>query len=164
LTSNPIYNTMLRDTISLTILQAGTKVNVIPSESTATLDCRILPDTSKAHFFKEIKKRLGDEIEIEVISEGEAVPPSSLDTDLFKAIQTFAERNDPDCPVVPHLLSGATDGRFLRKQGVIVYDLCPFRLTAKELLRIHGHNERISLENLKFGMRFMTEVIRDVAT
>ena len=53
---------------------------------------------------------------------------------------------------------------FLRKQGIIVYDLCPFRLTAKELLRIHGHNERISLENLKFGMRFMTEVIRDVAT
>jgi acetylornithine deacetylase/succinyl-diaminopimelate desuccinylase-like protein len=107
---------------------------------------------------------LGREIEIEAISEGEAVPPSPLDTDLFKAIQKFAERNDPDCPVVPHLLSGATDGRFLREKGIITYDLCPFRLTVKELLRIHGHNERISLENLKFGMRFMTEVIRDVAT
>ena len=164
LTSNPIYNAMVRDTISLTILQAGTKVNVIPSESTATLDCRILPDTSKEHFLREIKKRLGNEIEVEIISEGEAVPPSSLDTDFFKAIQKFAERNDPDCPVVPHLLSGATDGRFLREKGIVTYDLCPFRLTTKELLKIHGHNERISLENLKFGMRFMTEVIRDVAT
>ena len=164
LTSNPIYNAMVRDTISLTTLQAGTKVNVIPSESTATLDCRILPDTSKENFLKEIKKRLGNEIEIEVISESEPVPPSSLDTDLFRAIQAFAERNDPDCPVVPHLLSGATDGRFLREKGIITYDLCPFRLTDKELLRIHGHNERISLENLKFGMRFMTEIIRDVAT
>ncbi len=53
---------------------------------------------------------------------------------------------------------------FFAKKGIITYDLCPFRLTAKESLRIHGHNERISLENLKFGMRFMTEVIRDVAT
>ena len=164
LTSNPIYNAMVRDTISLTLLQAGTKVNVIPSESTAALDCRILPDTSKEHFLKEIKNRLGKEIEIEVISEGEPVPPSPLNTDLFKAIHTFATKNDPGCPVVPHLLSGATDGRFLRKKGIVTYDLCPFRLTAKELLRIHGHNERISLENLKFGMRFMTEVIRDVAT
>jgi len=164
LTSNPIYNAMVRDTISLTILQAGTKVNVIPSESTATLDCRILPDTSKENFLKEIKKRLGNEIEVEVISESESVPPSSLDTDLFRAIQAFAERNDPDCPVVPHLLSGATDGRFLREKGIVTYDLCPFRLTDKELLRIHGHNERISLANLEFGMRFMTEVIKDVAT
>ncbi len=47
LISNPIYNAMVRDTISLTILQAGSKANVIPSESNATLDCRLIPGSSK---------------------------------------------------------------------------------------------------------------------
>ncbi|MDO9124287.1 MAG: M20/M25/M40 family metallo-hydrolase, partial [Deltaproteobacteria bacterium] len=54
LTSNPIYNAMLRNTISLTMLQGGSKANVIPSESTATLDCRLIPGTNKEEFLKEI--------------------------------------------------------------------------------------------------------------
>jgi acetylornithine deacetylase/succinyl-diaminopimelate desuccinylase-like protein len=75
LTSSLIYNAMLRDTISLTILQAGSKSNVIPSEATATLDCRLLPGSSKENFLKEIKKRLGDEIEVEGKMEGNSYPP-----------------------------------------------------------------------------------------
>ena len=104
LTSNIILNAMVRDTISLTVLQGGNKENVIPSQSTATLDCRLIPGTSKEAFLKEIKKRVGDEVEIEIISESESVPPSPLDTDLFRAIQKYAAQNDPDCPLVPYLL------------------------------------------------------------
>ena len=163
LSSNPIYNAMVRDTISLTILQGGNKVNVIPSESTATLDCRLIPGSSKENFLKEMKSRLGDEIDIEVISESPSLPPSSLDTDLLRGIQKFAARNDPGCPVVPLLLSGATDGRFLREKGIITYDFCPFRLTEKELLKVHGNNERIALENLRFGMGMMFEILKEVA-
>ena len=163
LSSNPIYNAMLRDTISLTILQGGNKVNVIPSESMATLDCRLIPGSSKENFLKEIKSRLGDKIDIEVISESPSFPPSSLDTDLLRAIQKFAAGNDPGCPVVPLLLSGATDGRFLREKGIITYDFCPFQLTEKELLKVHGNNERIALENLKFGIRMMVEILKEVA-
>jgi acetylornithine deacetylase/succinyl-diaminopimelate desuccinylase-like protein len=164
LTSNPIYNAMVRDTLSLTILQGGSKVNVIPSESTAALDCRLIPGSSKENFLKEIKKRLGDEIEVEGKMEGKPVPPSSLNTDFFQAIQNFSSRNDPDCPVVPLLLPGATDSRFLRERGITTYDFCPFRLSEKEILRVHGHDERISLENLKFGMRMLVELIKEVST
>ena len=164
LTSNPIYNAMLRNTISLTILQGGSKANVIPSESMATLDCRLLPGTSKEDFLKEIKRRLGDEAEVEIIAESESLPPSSQDTDLYRAIQKFASENDPGCPVVPLLLPGATDSRFLRKNGIITYDFCPFRLTEEELMRIHGNNERIALENLRFGTRMLVEIIKEVAT
>jgi acetylornithine deacetylase/succinyl-diaminopimelate desuccinylase-like protein len=163
LSSNPIYNAMLRDTISLTILQGGNKVNVIPSESMATLDCRLIPGSSKENFLKEIKNRLEAEIDVEVISESPSLPPSSLDTDLLQAIQKFAAGNDPGCPVVPLLLSGATDGRFLREKGITTYDFCPFRLTEKELLKVHGNNERIALENLRFGMRMMFEILKEVA-
>jgi acetylornithine deacetylase/succinyl-diaminopimelate desuccinylase-like protein len=161
--SNLIYNAMIRDTISLTVLQGGSKVNVIPSESNATLDCRLIPGSSKENFLKEIKKRLGDEIEVEVISESHSLPPSPFDTDLFRAIQGFAAKNDPGCPVVPHLLPGATDSRLLREKGIITYDFCPFRLTEKEMMIIHGNDERIALENLRFGMKMLVEILKEVA-
>jgi len=164
LTSNPIYNAMVRDTISLTMLQGGSKANVIPSESNATLDCRLIPGSSKKNFLKEIKRRLGGEIEVEGNMEGNPVPPSPFNTDLFQAIQKFASKNDPDCPVVPLLLPGATDSRFLRKKGITTYDFCPFRLQEKEILRVHGNDERIALENLRFGMKMLVEVIKEVAT
>lgn len=164
LTSNPIYNAMVRDTISLTILQGGNKANVIPSESNATLDCRLIPGSSKKNFLKEIKKRLGEEIEVEGGMEGNPVPPSPFDTDLFQAIQKFAKENDPGCPVVPLLLPGATDSRFLREKGMTTYDFCPFRMPEKEIFRVHGNDERIALENLGFGMRMLVEVLKEVAT
>ena len=164
LTSNPIYNAMIRDTISLTILQGGSKINVIPSESTAALDCRLIPGSSKENFLKEIKKRLGDEIEIEVKSESSSLLPSPFNTDLYQAIQKFAAENDPGCPVVPHLLSGATDSRLLRENGIIAYDFCPFRIKEKELMIVHGNNERIAIENLRFGMKMILEILKEVAT
>jgi acetylornithine deacetylase/succinyl-diaminopimelate desuccinylase-like protein len=164
LTSNPIFNAIVRDTISLTILQGGTKINVIPSESTASLDCRLIPGSSKEDFLKGVKKRLGDEVEVEVVSESHSLPPSPLDTDLFQAIQRVAAKNDPGCPVVPLLLSGATDSRFLREKGVITYDFCPFRLTETELKTEHGNDERIALENLRFGMKMLVEILKEVAS
>jgi acetylornithine deacetylase/succinyl-diaminopimelate desuccinylase-like protein len=164
LASSPIFNPMIRDTISLTILRGGSKINVIPSESTASLDCRLIPGSSKEDFLKEIKKRLGDEIEVKVVSESRSLPPSSLDTDLFQTIQGFAAKNDPGCPVVPVLLSGATDSRFLREKGVVTYDFCPFRLAESDLKTEHGNDERIALENLRFGMKMLVEVIKEVAT
>ncbi len=164
LTSNPIYNAMLRNTISLTILQGGSKANVIPSESTATLDCRLIPGTNKEEFLKEIKRKLGDEIEVEVIAESDSLPPSSLDTDLYQAIEKSALKNDPGCPVVPFLLPGATDSRFLRENGIITYDFCPFPLTEKELMRVHGNNERIDPENLIFGTKMLLDLIKEIAT
>jgi acetylornithine deacetylase/succinyl-diaminopimelate desuccinylase-like protein len=163
LTSNIMLNAMVRDTISLTVLQGGSKENVIPSQSTATLDCRLIPGSSKEAFFKEIKKRVGDEVEIEIISESESVPPSPLDTDLFRAIQKHAGQNDPDSPLVPYLLAGATDSRFLREKGIVTYDFCPFRFTEQELMRVHGNNERIPVENLRFGTKMLVDILKEVA-
>lgn len=164
LTSNPIYNAMLRNTISLTVLQGGSKANVIPSESTGILDCRLLPGTDKEEFLKEIKKRVGQDIEVEVIAESRSLPPSPVDTELFYSIEEIASENDPGCPVVPLLLPGATDSRFLREKGMITYDFEPFRITEKELMRVHGNNERIELENLKFGMKVFLELVQKIAT
>ena len=164
LTSNPIYNAMVRDTVVLTVLQGGSKANVIPSESTATFDCRLIPGTSKQDLLKEIQGRIGDGVEIKALTESQSLLPSPLDTDLYKAIQGFAVKNDPGCPVVPLLLPGATDSRFLRDKGIIAYDFCPYKLTEKDLLRVHGNNERVALENLRFGTKMLVEILKEIAT
>ena len=163
LTSNPIYNAMVRDTVVLTVLQGGSKANVIPSESSATFDCRLIPGTSKEDFLEEIKRRSGEGVEIKALAESQSILPSPLDTDLYKAIQKSAAQNDPGCPVVPLLLPGATDSRFLRDKGMIAYDFCPYRLTEKDLLRVHGNNERVALDNLRFGMKMMVEILKEIA-
>ena len=79
---------MVRDTISLTILQAEAKP-MSSLQNPQRPSTAVLPDTSKENFLKEIKKRLGDEIEVEVISESESIPPSSLDTDLFRPFRNL---------------------------------------------------------------------------
>lgn len=163
-TSNPIYNAMVRNTLSLTILQSGSKVNVIPAEARASVDCRLLPGTSKDDFLNEVKKRVGDEIEVEVIGESQSIPPSPMDTEFISALENFILKNDPNCPLVPLLLPGATDSRYLREKGISTYDFCTFKLKEGEILRVHGNNERISLENLRFGMFMLFEIIKEIAT
>ena len=161
--SNRFYNASVRDTVTLTTLSAGSKTNVIPSESLATLDCRLVPGFPKDEFLRAVREKAGEQIEVDVISESQSLPPSPTDTELYRAIQQYASKKDPGCPVVPLLFPGGTDSRFLREKGIIAYDFRPFRLTEKELMRVHGHNERISIENLRFGMDLMLEIIKEVA-
>ncbi len=152
LTSNPAYNAMIRNTLSLTVLKAGSKVNVVDTlriDGADRLPVRH-PRHLERRFSERDQRKARGAVEVEVISESDSHPPSPFNTDLYKAIERFAAENDPGCPVVPHLLPArGTDARYLRMKGMTVYDFCPFRLTEKEMLRIHGNNERISLENLK---------------
>ncbi|MCK5553440.1 MAG: M20/M25/M40 family metallo-hydrolase [Deltaproteobacteria bacterium] len=163
-TANPIHNAMVRDTIALTVIRAGTKANIIPSEGEAILDCRLIPGSSKEDFLEEVRGLIRETgAEVEVKSEAKPIPPSPLDTDLFRAITTVARRRDPNCIVAHPLLPGATDSRHFREQGVVCYDFSPFRLSQSDLLRIHGHNERLTTENLSFAIRLLYEILGEVS-
>jgi len=166
LTANPQYNAMVRNTVTPTILKAGQKVNVIPSEARAAFDCRILPGTSIEAFFTRLREVIGDEeIEIAPLPEFESnpLPPSPTDNELYRAIERVAQRKDPGCVVTPFLITGATDSRFFREIGVPCYDFSPFRLRQEDAKLVHGHNERISIENLGFGSEVIFEIINEVA-
>jgi acetylornithine deacetylase/succinyl-diaminopimelate desuccinylase-like protein len=163
---NPQYNAMVRNTVTPTILKAGQKINVIPSEATAAFDCRILPGTSSEAFFAQLREVIGDEeIEIAPMPEFKSspLPPSSSSNELYGAIERVAQRKDPGCLVTPFLMSGATDSRFFREIGVPCYDFSPFRLRQEDMKLVHGHNERISIENLGFASEVIFEIVREVA-
>jgi len=165
-TANPQHNAMVRNTVTPTILKAGQMVNVIPSEAEASFDCRILPGTSSETFFAQLKEVINDkEIEITPLPEFESnpLPPSPIDNELYHAIEQVAGRKDPGSIVIPFLITGATDSRFFRQIGVPCYDFSPFRLRLEDAKLVHGHNERISIENLGFASEVIFEIINEVA-
>jgi acetylornithine deacetylase/succinyl-diaminopimelate desuccinylase-like protein len=164
--ANPQYNAMVRNTLTPTILKAGQKINVIPSEAKAAFDCRILPGTSSKTFFARLREIIGDnEIAIVPLPEFESnpLPPSATNNELYNAIERVAQRKDPGCIVTPFLITGATDSRFFREIGVPCYDFSPFRLRQEDLKLVHGHNERISIENLGFASEVIFEIVHEVA-
>ncbi len=165
-TANTQYNAMVRNTLTPTMLKAGQKVNVIPSKAAAAFDCRVLPGTSSKDFFTQLQKVIGDDdIDIAPLPEFESnpLPPSPTDNELYQAIERVAQRKDPGCMVTPFLITGATDSRFFREIGVPCYDFSPFHLRQEDLKLVHGHNERISLENLGFASEVIFEIVYEVA-
>jgi acetylornithine deacetylase/succinyl-diaminopimelate desuccinylase-like protein len=86
-----------------------------------------------------------------------------IDTDLFRAIEKAARERDPDVPITTPMMTGATDRPTYRKLGIITYGVDPFRTLATERQTgMHGNNERLSIENLGFGIRFIYDILRYV--
>ena len=150
-----------RDTINLTGMHAGHKHNVIPATAEATLDCRLLPDTDPDRFVEHVRGLIDDPaVEIERVLAHDS-GQSSLDTPLAKVVSdVIAARYGDQAGVLPVLSPGFTDSHAYRAAGAEAYGFVPVLLTRDELSTIHGHDERISIDNLALG----TEILFDVVT
>jgi acetylornithine deacetylase/succinyl-diaminopimelate desuccinylase-like protein len=162
LLEDPFRNACLRETISVTGLSGSSKVNVIPGEATATLDVRLLPGDKVDEFLATLKSVAGDpSIRFEVISSGIATE-SSTDSELFRAIGRARDRLEPGVPILTPPLTSTTDSSLLRQAGLVAYGFEPFHL-AEDDDHSHGDNERISPENIRFGLEVTHFVVSDVA-
>jgi acetylornithine deacetylase/succinyl-diaminopimelate desuccinylase-like protein len=156
----PNYHSITHNTAAITVLQAGKKVNVIPTEATARVDCRLIPGTSPDAFLETLRSIvINPEVTIETTFKGLDNPPSPHDTRLFHAIEKAVELHDPGAIVTPHLVPGATDSRYFRAAGINCYDFIPFQLPVEERMLIHGIDERISIENMAFGVEMMIDIL-----
>ncbi len=162
---NPVYNALLRNTVTLTVLRGGDKVNVIPSVAEAHFDARILPSESRERFFEKIRKLAGDGVTVEAVEQKEDDQPGRSDfrTPWFRGLQAITKRHFGDIPVLPFVTTGATDMRYLRELGITAYGFFPVRISADDLRRMHGVNERISIENLLEGCEVTKEIVRFLA-
>ena len=146
----PANFSVLRSTITPTILKAGFRFNVVPSEAEATLDVRILPDENLPALIEKLKSVIHDpNIEIAGPPPGgrPVAPPSRIDTPMFRALENSTRRLFPDGVTVPSMLNGATDGAQLRAKGVQVYGIGGIS-SGGPLSGAHSDNERISEEAL----------------
>lgn len=164
LTSDVEWNANLRNTISLTGLHGSDKTNVIPPEATAELDIRLLPDTDPEAFLATLKRIVNDtSVHWSPLIELKAPLESPLDTDLFRAIERAARERVPGARVTTPMLTGATDRPFYRALGIVTYGIDPFRVEASESARgVHGNDERVSVENVGFGVRYMYDILKYV--
>ncbi|MBN1261310.1 MAG: M20/M25/M40 family metallo-hydrolase [Anaerolineae bacterium] len=161
LATDPLLNALLRDTVSVTVLNAGQKVNVIPERAEAQVDCRLLPETDAAEFHHWLRRRLDDDrVKVEIAESSPASGIAPLDTPFYEAVRAAVERHVPGADVFPIQMPGATDGRYFRQRGYAAYGLSPMILGPGDLKRVHGIDERISLDNLTLGIKIARDVIR----
>lgn len=162
LLADATLNAEVRNTLTITGLQGSDKVNVIPGTAWAQIDARLLPGETPETFIASLRRVLRDpELEIEVL-ESSTPTGSPVETDLMNAIRKVAARHDPGALVVPTMLTSSTDSSTFRALGITAYGFEPFRLDDDELSRSHGDDERVSIENIGFALRFLFEVITEL--
>jgi acetylornithine deacetylase/succinyl-diaminopimelate desuccinylase-like protein len=123
-----------------------------------------LPTESAADIFARLKRVINDPaiaIEPAKAIEHPATEPSSLTSPLYKAMEQVFREAMPNALVVPFLMRGTTDGAFLRAKGMAVYGVPLFRKDGE--LRMHGNDERISIENLRSGTNLLMKIALRVA-
>ena len=162
LLSDQTLNAQVRNTVTITGLQGSDKVNVIPNKAWAQVDVRLLPGETPEGFLATMRKVLADPtLDIEVL-EGSTPTGSNPDTELMQAIRRVAARHDPGIPVIPTMLTSSTDSPTFRRVGITAYGFEPFKLDDGELGRAHGNDERVSVENIGFALRFLYEVLLEM--
>jgi len=164
-TASPSWNSMLRDTIAPTMLQAGIRQNVVPSEARAVLNIRLLPGNMIDPLVAKLQQLVNDpQIRFQVEpAEGEAAPSSSLTSDFYATLTRVSNKEFPGAPVLPFMSTGATDSWPLRMRSVQAYGLLPFPLTDDDLARMHADNERIPLDSFRKGVEFLYGIVTDFA-
>jgi acetylornithine deacetylase/succinyl-diaminopimelate desuccinylase-like protein len=149
--------------ISPTIISASTSVNVIPGLCEVVCDCRLLPGETPADVEPLIRAALGDEgYELEWL-EAIGGTRSELETPLWEAAESFVRAEEPDARLVPVVSPGFTDSHFLREAfGTVAYGFFPMRTMNPELAAqlVHSADERIAVEDLELGTRFLLHVAR----
>lgn len=161
LSSNPLTNAMVRDTLTLTGLetQGGGSNNTIPTRVTARLDCRLLPGTALDSFLKQLREGLDDKrIEVQA-SPRSAGAPSSLPNAVFAALEATMRDAEKDALVSPFLFPASSDGNTFRAAGHAVYGFLPCRLELSEVESIHGKDEKMREASLEQGIRVVTELL-----
>ncbi len=163
---SPMWSSMLRDSISPTMMQAGVRVNVIPSEASANLNVRMLPGHSIDELIGKMEKVVNDpQIRLQLAPDsGENAPPSDITSPLYKTIERIAPQEFPGAIALPFLSTGATDSASLRLHKVQAYGLEPFPLTEGDYARMHGDDERIPVESFRKGVAFLYHVVSDFAS
>jgi acetylornithine deacetylase/succinyl-diaminopimelate desuccinylase-like protein len=155
----PAMAALTRNTCSITMLAGSNKINVIPPEAQAQLDCRLLPDQDRAVFLAELTAVIDDPgIRIEQIM-GFTAAASPLDNPLYRTIADVTRKHFPAATIVPQVSTGFTDSHFFRDLGIASYGYAPFVIPADQEGGVHGNDERISIENVRRGTGMMLEIV-----
>lgn len=177
---DPLLHAIMRNTIAPVLLNAGFRSNVIPGSAQATINARLIPGTPIARIIAELQRVVGDTLVTitagsaaatattnatpgvapattapTTTAPAAATPPrimeSSTSSELYQALEREAIAQYPGVKVTPYLFQAGTDAGAWRSRGIPVFGIYPYAITADELTRMHGNDERVSIESLRQG-------------
>lgn len=154
---------LLRNTVSITIVKAGYKTNVIPGTAEAELDVRLLPGEDPEAFLAELTGVI-DDASVEIVPPRDFRKPnaSSTDTELFHAVERVLAREFPGVPVTTTMLAGATESVLFRPLGISAYGFTPLLTTSEEIATAHGDDERVQEATVRRSVGVFYEVVKEI--
>jgi len=159
---SPWAAALTRNTCSITMLEGSNKINVVPTEASAQIDCRTLPDQEHDAFVDELVAVLNDPtIRIEKIM-GFTAAVSPQDNTVYRTMVDVTRKHFPQASVIPLVQTGFTDSHFFRDLGIPSYGYDPFIIPVAQAGGLHGNNERMSEVNLRRGTAIMLEVVQKI--
>ena len=157
------YNSRLRTTCVATLLEGGHAQNALPQTAQANVNCRLLPSHDPADVRARLQA-LAEPFEVEVSTRGTATPspPSPLTPEVLEPIERITREMWPGVPVLPVMSTGATDGLYLRREGIPVYGVSGI-FGDMDDRRAHGRDERIRIEHFYEGQEFLYRLVKALA-
>ena len=156
---SPSLHALTRNTCSITRLEGSSKINVVPPEVKAEIDCRLLPDQDAEVFVTLLQSIIDDPgVRVEKIM-GFTPAISSTSTDLYQAISAVLKEHYPDADIVPSVSTGFTDSHFFRDLGIVAYGFEPTVVPEELEGTVHGNNERVPVAAIRQGVRDLLEIV-----
>ncbi len=159
------YNAQLRTTCVATLIQGGHAVNALPQSARATVNCRMMPGSNPSDVEATIRRVVADTgVEVSPADESTPSPPSQLPPALEKTIERVTASVWSPMPIIPDMITGATDGLYLRNAGMPVYGVNGLFADPNkpEDNRAHGLNERIGVKEYYDQLEFTYRLLKDL--
>ncbi len=155
-----LFDPMLHNTVSPTIVRGGEKINVIPAQVTLELDGRLLPGQTPNDMLRELRALLGEDVEIDILRHDPG--PAEPDMGWFDTLAGILTEMDPEATPVPLLQVGVTDARFFARLGIQTYGFLPLKLPPdfQFATTVHAADERVPIQALTFGAEAIYRAIQ----
>lgn len=165
ISKDPLLHAIMRNTIAPVLMNAGFRGNVIPGSAQATVNVRIIPGVDPAAIVQEFRRVIGDpSVDVTLAASPPAPTRASPEgTELYRALEKQARAQFPGAEVTSYLFQAGTDAGAWRSRGVPVYGIYPYAVDAEDLTRMHGNDERVSVESLRQGTDMIYRTLVDVA-
>ena len=151
---------MLRDTVTTNMMHSGKKMNVIPGSGEAEIDVRTLPGTDQEALLAAMQATVGELARVEPVL---LMPPTEAPADapIVELMRQALRDADPDATAAPMMITPGTDAKAMALLGIPTYGFAPVKLAPEMpfLSLFHGHDERIPVSALHFGLPVLHDVV-----